>query len=91
MHWTRLLINRGHQVLRTPPYHPELQPIRRHVGGIVKNEIARNCDFTMNNLIQQLKNAFGKVTAKTCTGLINKTRDVEDAFWLDDATLDEHN
>jgi len=80
----------GHEVLRTPPYHPELQPIET-CWGILKNEIARNCDFTMNNLIQQLESAFGKVTAKTCAGLIRKTRDVEDAFWRDDAALDEQN
>jgi transposase len=80
----------GHEVLRTPPYHPELQPIET-CWGIVKNEIARNCDFTMNNLIFQLESAFGKVTAKTCAGLIMKIRDVEDTFWRDDAALDEQN
>jgi len=80
----------GHEVLRTPPYHPELQPIET-CWGIVKNEIARNCDFTMNNLIQQLESAFGKVTSQTCAGLIRKTRDLEDAFWRDDAVLDEQN
>jgi len=80
----------GHEVLRTPPYHPELQPIET-CWGIVKNEIGRNCDFTMNNLIRQLEIAFSKVTAETCAGLIRKTRDVEDAFWRDDAVLDEQN
>jgi transposase len=77
----------GHEVLRTPPYHPELQPIET-CWGIMKNEIARNCDFTMDNLILQLENAFDKVTAKTCTGIIRKVRDVEDTFWRDDAVLD---
>jgi transposase len=80
----------GHEVLRTPPYHPELQPIET-CWGVVKNEIARNCDFTMDNLIQQLEKAFDKVTAKTCSGLIREMRDVEDAFWRDDAALDEQN
>ena len=80
----------GHEVLRTPPYHPELQPIET-CWGIVKNEIARNCDFTMNNLIFQLESAFCKVTAKTCAGLIMKIRDVEDTFWRDDAAFDEQN
>jgi len=79
-----------HEVLRTPPYHPELQPIET-CWGIVKNEIARNCDFTMNNLIQQLESAFDKVSAKTCAGLIRKIRDIEDAFWRNDAALDEQN
>ena len=39
---------KGHEILRTPPYHPELQPIET-CWGILKNEIARNCDFTMDN------------------------------------------
>ncbi len=78
----------GHEVLRTPPYHPELQPIET-CWGIVKNEIARNCDFTMDNLILQLESAFDKVTAKTCAGLIKKIRDVEDTFWRNDAALDK--
>ena len=59
--------------------------------GIVKNEIARNCDFTMDNLILQLESAFDKITAKTCAGLIKKIRDVEDTFWRDDAALDKQN
>jgi transposase len=80
----------GHEVLRTPPYHPELQPIET-CWGIVKNEIARNCNFAMDNLILQLENAFDKVTAKTCAGLTRKMRDVEDAFWRDDAALDKFN
>ncbi|MCP4392717.1 MAG: hypothetical protein GY804_00325 [Alphaproteobacteria bacterium] len=78
----------GHEVLRTPPYHPELQPIET-CWGVVKNEIGRNCNFKMDNLILQLECAFDKVTAKTCAGLVRKMREVEDTFWRDDATLDE--
>jgi hypothetical protein len=74
----------GHEILRTPPYHPELQPIE---WGIVKNQIARNCDFTMANLMVQLEDAFSSVTAKTCSGLIKKIRKIEDKFWKEDALL----
>lgn len=80
----------GHEVIRTPPYHPELQPIET-CWGIIKNEISRNCDFTMGNLILQLERAFDKVTAKTCAGLIRKLRGVEDEFLRDDAALDKKN
>jgi len=76
----------GHEILRTPPYHPELQPIEI-CWGVVKNQIARNCDFTMANLLAQLEDAFSSVTAKTCAGLIKKIRNVEDGFWRDDALL----
>ena len=78
----------GHEVLRTPPYHPELQPIET-CWGIVKNQVARNCDFTMANLLLQLDKAFASVTEQTCKGLIKKIRQVEDDFWTSDAELDE--
>lgn len=78
----------GHEVVRTPPYHPELQPIER-CWGIVKNEVARHCDFTMDNLKLQLDNAFEKVTAKTCQKIIKKIRSIEDTFWEEDAKFDE--
>jgi len=78
----------GHEVLRTPPYHPELQPIET-CWGIVKNQVARNCDFTMANLLLQLDTAFSSVTEQTCTGLIKKIRQVEDDFWTSDLELDK--
>lgn len=76
-----------HEVIRTPPYHPELQPIEI-CWGVVKNEVARNCDFSMDHLKLQLENSFEKVTAKTCQKIIKKVRSIEDAFWKEDAILD---
>jgi len=78
----------GHTVLRTPPYHPELQPIET-CWGVVKNHVARNCDFTMDNLIEQLDSGFEKVTEKTCEGIIKNVRKIEDNFWADDLKAEE--
>jgi len=78
----------GHEIIRTPPYHPELQPIEM-CWRVLKNEVARNSDFTMDNLKFQLENAFEKVTAKTCQKVIKKVRIVEDMFWKEDAKLDK--
>jgi len=77
----------GHKVLRTPPYHPELQPIEI-CWGVVKNHVAGNCDFTTKNLFRQLDNGFDKVTAKTCRGIIKKVRNIEDMFWTSDIKMD---
>jgi len=79
----------GHEILRTPPYHPELQPIET-CWAAVKNQIARTCDFTMANLAAQLEDAFSCVTAKTCSGLIKKIRKVEDRFWKEDVLIDDN-
>lgn len=83
-----LAVEHGHEILRTPPYHPELQPIET-CWAIVKNQIARNCDFTMANLMRQLEAAFGGVTAKTCGGLMKKVRQIEDGFWEEDILQDK--
>ncbi len=80
--------SQGHEVIRTPPYHPELQPIET-CWGVVKNHVARNSDFTMDNLIKQLDSGFAKVTAKTCKKIIAKVREIENDFWTDDLKFDE--
>jgi len=85
-----LAAKHGHELLRTPPYHPELQPIET-CWGVVKNHVARTCDFTMANLVSQLEDAFSSVTAKTCSGLIKKVRKIEDRFWREDVLLDAQN
>lgn len=77
----------GHEVIRTPPYHPELQPIEL-CWGVVKNHVARNCDFTMKNLIDNLEDGFENVTAETCVKIISKVRKTEDQFWKEDLKLD---
>lgn len=78
----------GHEVMRTPPYHPELQPIEI-CWGVVKNHVARNSNFTMANLISQLDDAFTKVTGTTCAKTIEKIAETEDEFWLGEANFDE--
>ena len=77
----------GHAILRTPPYHPELQPMET-CWAVVKNQVARNCKFTMAHLLEQLDDAFESVTEETCSGLIKKVREVEDKFWTEDVRLD---
>ena len=77
----------GHEILRTPPYHPELQPIEL-CWGIVKSHIARNCDFTLSNLRSQLEDGFTKVDVSTCVKVIRKIKEREDQFWNEDMNFD---
>lgn len=74
----------GHTVLRTPPYHPELQPIET-CWAIVKNHVAQHNDCTMKKVKILLEEGFAKVTATTCQKLIKKINRQEDAFWEEDA------
>lgn len=78
----------GVSILRTPPYHPELQPIET-CWAVVKNHMADNCDFTMAGLRERLPEAFAKVTANTCKGIISKVFQQEEKYWTEDEKLDE--
>ena len=82
-----LATEQGHEILRTPPYHPELQPIET-CWAVVKNQIARKSKFTMAHLLEQLDDAFASVTEETCSGLIKKVRQVEDKYSMEDMRLD---
>ena len=77
----------GHEILRTPPYHPELQPIEL-CWGIVKSHITRTCDFTLSNLRLQLEEGCTKVDGSTCVKVIRKIKEREDQFWNEDMNFD---
>ena len=78
----------GHKILRTPQYHPELQPIEV-CWGIVKNYMADHCDFTMKNFRNKLPDAFLKVRSNTCKKLISKIVKQEQKYWIEDSQLYE--
>ena len=76
------------KILRTPPYHPELQPIEI-CWAIVKNYMAENCDFTMKGLRDRLPEAFATVTSDTCKKIIAGVVVEEKKYWKEDEELDE--
>ena len=84
----QLAAEHGISILRTPPYHPELQPIET-CWAVVKNHMADNCDFTMTGLRKRLPEAFSKVSSDTCKEIIAKVFDQEEKYWSEDEKLDE--
>jgi transposase len=79
----------GHSVLRTPQYHPELQPIEV-CWGVVKNYMAKHCDFTLQKFRDNLPLAFSQVTPETCRKLIAKIVAEENKYWEEDGQIDEN-
>lgn len=73
----------GHNIVRTPPYHPELQPIET-CWGITKEYCAARCDYTMASLKPHLEAGLDQVTPAVCQGLIQKVREQEDKYWMED-------
>lgn len=79
----RIARTEGHQIIRTPQYHPELQPIEQ-CWGVVKNHCAAKCDYTMKGLRTHLEEGFDKVTPETCRAAIVAMRREEDQYWRED-------
>ena len=79
----RLAEAAGHHILRTPQYHPELQPIE-NCWAVVKNHCAAQCDYTMAGLRVHLEDGFAKVTPATCQAAIAAMREEEDRYWRED-------
>lgn len=84
----KLALEHGISILRTPPYHPELQPIE-NCWAVVKNYMADHCDFTMAGLYNRLPDAFSEITSKTCQKIMAKVVGQEDKYWHEDELLDE--
>lgn len=78
----------GHSILRTPQYHSELQPIEK-CWGVVKNYMAKHCDFSLKNFRENLFPAFSQVTSETCKKIIAKIMTEEDKYWEEDGKIDE--
>ncbi|KAJ0390407.1 hypothetical protein P43SY_011604 [Pythium insidiosum] len=77
----QIAANYGHQVLITPPYHPELQPIEI-IWAVVKNAVAASPPRSMKELIAQLNSLFKKkVTSKTWVGAYRKAQGFENTYW----------
>lgn len=86
----RIAEEHGRQILRTPQYHPELQPIET-CWGVVKNHCATQCDFSIRGLREHLEEGFEKVTPATCQAAIENMRREETRYWREDTEDDEAN
>lgn len=80
--------SRGIEILRTPQYHPELQPIEK-CWAVVKQYMAQHCEFTLKGLEKNLDKAWSKVTANTMKGIMKKMLHWQDYHFTQDNLLDE--
>ena len=79
--------DRNIEILRTPQYHPELQPIEK-CWGVLKQYMAQHCDFTLEGLRKNLEIAWTKVTPETMKGIMEKVTYWENRHFEQDSLLD---
>ena len=79
--------SRGIEILRTPQYHPEFQPIEK-CWAVVKQHMAQHCDFTLKGLQENLEKAWVKITSTTMKGIMKKIIYWQDYHFEQDSLLD---
>lgn len=80
----------GHVPLRTPPYHPELQPIEL-VWKQLKDFIRANrVEYTMEELHRLLDEAIASITTEMWRKCIAHARKWEEFYWVKDGLLATH-
>ena len=78
----------GHNVLRLPAYHAELNPIEL-IWAQVKGAIAKNnTTFTTTDMIPMIKNGFAQVSAQDWKKCCRHVMNIEDKYWESDIAKD---
>lgn len=78
----------GHEVVRLPPAHPELNAIEQ-VWGCMKRQVRSSLQrFTRADLFAKLEEARQAVTGETWAGAVRRSRSFEDDYWFSDNIQD---
>jgi hypothetical protein len=81
----------GHEVVRLPPYHCELNPIEMawaQVKGYIRSH---NTLFTLTHVKQLVHTGFTQVGPENWEKLVKHVQDiVEDKFWEEDALQESY-
>ena len=79
----------GHEVLRLPPYHCELNAIEL-IWGDEKNYVAReNKSMTIEGVEKLFRKRRDEINKEICQNYIQHVRSVEDRYWEMDRIIDQ--
>jgi hypothetical protein len=86
LYMARVIANaHNHQLMYTPPYHPDLQPIEL-IWADIKGRIAREPAKNITELNSKLVGSFSEVLGKTWCGAYRHVQKVENEYF---SRLDE--
>ncbi|XP_048373846.1 uncharacterized protein LOC125445060 [Sphaerodactylus townsendi] len=71
----------GHQVLRLPPYHAELNPIELAWTQIKRHVAINNNTFKLNDVKNLFEDGVHAVTPEMWSGFVQRVTEKEQQFW----------
>ena len=84
-----LAASKGHEVIRLPPWHPDLNPIE-YIWGDVKRKVRqRNLDFKATTTMQLVREELGKVDAAMWQKKIEHVEKLEKNYWDVDGIMED--
>jgi transposase len=85
----KLLTESGHDVLRLPPYHPDLNPIE-NIWSIIKGYVAsKNVDMTLSVVEKLVKEKMSSVTSVEWDNVCRHACQKENEYWERDVAFDD--
>lgn len=78
----------GHEVLRLPPYHPDLNPIELIWSQVKKLIASRNLTYRLNDLVQIAENAFNDIEPHRWRSVCEHVQKVEQQYRAKDIVVD---
>ncbi|XP_039754386.1 uncharacterized protein LOC120629507 [Pararge aegeria] len=83
----RILAEQGHQVLRLPPYHPDLNPIEMAWSDIKQYVGSKNVKWSVTKCIEQQEKVL-LMGAWDWQKLCKKVKDIEEQYAMSDCVVD---
>lgn len=84
-----LLSEKGHSVLRLPPYHPELNPIEK-IWATVKNWVAaRNVTFKMTDVENLAREKFAAISADEWASICKHVDNIVEDYMQKEHLIDD--
>lgn len=83
-----LIINAGHNILRLPPYHPDLNPIEL-VWGDIKAESRQILSSSIDEKKKVCETLFAKYTVEKWAKCCAHVKQIEEEYFKNDALIDE--
>lgn len=79
----------NHDVLRLPPYHPDLNPIEMAWAAIKGHLAAKNVDWNVTRTMELIKEKVNLMGQEEWSALCRKVQEVEGEYWKSDHIIDE--